>query len=422
MENRILMIVNEFPPTGESGVQRPLKFVKYLSQLNWQTILITPAKPPKNVIDYSLVEEIPKDVKFYYTRSLGFKGKSLDNIEVIRFNLVKKTNSLKPIIWSLIKVVNDFLFPLDKQIGWVPFALVKAIMLIKKHKIRNVYITAYPYSALLIGVLLKRIFGQRIFWIADYRDAWQFDPMLQYNVHKFRMNTIVKTDELVLRTCDRAVFTTDFVKDRYVSKYPYLQGKVITITNGYDEDDFKAIKPIEFAKFTYLYMGKIYSFKANPIPILSAIEKSGIKDCQYIHIGTISNEVKYEIERLNYNWFSFAGYKSHHEALSYATGANVNLIIQNDDEESQGVFLAKIFELLRVGKPILYVGPRKSIIKDLIIKTNAGLTAYIGDEQDILEKIMQISSNHSIPVVSIDDIEQFSRITLTKKLISLYQD
>jgi len=414
------MIVNEFPPTGESGVQRPLKFVKYLSRMNWETHIITPNKPPKNVIDKTLVQEIPSDAKIYETRSLGIKGKSIDTIEEIRFNLNKNVNPLKRIVWNLLKLLNDIIFPLDKQIGWVPFALFRAIKVINRYNIRNVYITAFPYSAFLIGIALKRIYGKSIYWVADYRDAWQFEPVLDKNVLGFRKKLINYFDDLVLKTCDKAVFTTEFVRSRYIQKHSYLESKACVITNGYDEDDFLDIHPHQFDRFTFLYMGKIYSFKANPIPALEAVKKSNITDCQYIHIGTISAEIKAEIDKRNYNFFSYHGYKPHSEAIDYAAGADVNLIIQNDDDESQGVFLAKIFELLRIGKPILYIGPRNSIIKDLIYETKTGVAAYISDQSDIVEKINYLVCHPLNQITDLSSINRFSRTELTKQLISLY--
>jgi len=171
-DNRILMIVNEFPPTGESGVQRPLKFLKYLDRAGWQCWVITPKKLPKNVVDASLCDDVPPKAHIIKTHSWGLTASATDKVADIRAKTANKLSLLKRLIWGAAKLINDIVFPIDKQIGWAPFALVAAIKTIRKHDLRNVYITGFPFSALLIGVALKHVFKDKVFWVADYRDAW----------------------------------------------------------------------------------------------------------------------------------------------------------------------------------------------------------------------------------------------------------
>jgi glycosyltransferase involved in cell wall biosynthesis len=418
-ENRILMLVNEFPPTGESGVQRALKFSKYLSQLGWEVFIVTPRKPTKTVLDYSLTKEIPEEIKVYHTSSLGIKGKSVDKIQNIRQNLSGKKSILKSSIWNVLKLFNEVIFPIDKQIGWVPFAIFKAMSLIKKHKISNIYITAYPFSAFLAGVVLKYVFGSRIFWIADYRDAWQFEPLLGNSVFKFRKKVMESADELVLRECDRVIFSSDLVLKRYCRKYSWVVKKGEAITNGYDEDDFTNLSPQKFDKFSFLYMGKIYPNKGNPLPVLEAISKSGIDKLQYIHIGTISTDIMHEIALKKYAFFHYEGYKTHNVALNYAAGADVNVVILNDDTDSEGVFPGKIFELIRIGKPIFAAGPRTSQVKVLIEQTQTGVYAYIGDPTEMETKLKELLNNHR-KTVTLSEINKFSRLELTRKLATIF--
>lgn len=171
-------------------------------------------------------------------------------------------------IWKLVKLINDLLFPIDKQIGWVPFALVNSIKLINQYKIRNIYITAFPQSAFLIGLFLKFIYGNRIFWAADYRDAWQYAPLIDNNVLPFRKKIIIKIDDLVLKKSDKIVFVSPYVKQRYANKFNWINEKADVITNGYDEDDFVELEPKKFGKFTIVYMGKIHTTKRKSSTII----------------------------------------------------------------------------------------------------------------------------------------------------------
>ena len=206
---KILMIVNEFPPVGESGVQRPLKFLKYLSKAGCETFVITPKRLPKNVTDRSLEKDVPPDAKIFHTGSWGLQGGATESLGDFRSKLSRGGSGLRSLLWFLLKLVNDILFPIDKQIGWVPFAWFKAVLLIRKHRIRNVYITAYPFSAFFVGVLLKLTFGKSIFWLADYRDAWQFEPKFEEKTLWFRQRIIIKCDNLFLKLADYVVFPTD---------------------------------------------------------------------------------------------------------------------------------------------------------------------------------------------------------------------
>jgi len=388
-DQRILMIINEFPPVGESGVQRPLKFLKYMVSNGWDVSVITPKRLPKTVLDATLVKEIPSHAKIYRTGSWAFRGKSMTSLENFRTGMARGKTGCARIKWIILKFVNDLLFPIDKQLGWVPFAWLKAVALIKKHGLRNIYITAYPFSAFLVGVLLKLSFGNKIFWVADYRDAWQFEPKFREKTLKFRQRFIIHFDNLYLHTADYIVFPTDYIRNKYIGSYHWVAQKSSVITNGYDEADFHGIKPHKFDKLTFLYMGKVYPQERNLISLLKEMKSVVDKDFQYIHIGTIGKEILQDIQEAGYDFYKFKGYKDHHTALSFACGSDINVILIEDDLESEGVYTGKLFELLRAGKPIIAFGPKKCIIKDVLEQLQAGIYAPISSPEGIRTAIQK---------------------------------
>lgn len=413
------MIISEFPPVGESGVQRPLKFLKYLDKAGWDTYVVTPRRLPKTVLDESLCREIPVHAKIYRTASLGISGSSGERFSAIKTSLGSSQNTLMKLKACLLRGLNHVLFPLDKQIGWVPYALLKAAWLIHRKKIKNVYITAFPYSAFLVGIYLKKIFGSRIRWVADYRDTWQFEQLLQ-DSPAWRHRIIRHWDEKVLRTCDRAIFVTDYIRDLYVRAYPWLEKKSNTITNGYDEDDFVGIKAQNWDKFTLLFMGKLnFLATSDPRPLLQALSHWQETEFQLLHIGSLSEEVKAVTSK--YEFFHYQGYKSHREALEYALGADVNLILLNDTEHAAGIITGKMFELLRLGKPILALGPDKGIAKDMLESSNAGLYASVHNEDAILKALQKLKREPSLFKADNSVIKAFSREKLCTELIKLYE-
>lgn len=419
VDKRILMIVNEFPPTGESGVQRPLKFLKYLAAEGWLCHVVTPKHLPKTVLDESLCAEIPASAIIHKTPSWGFKGKAVDKVAEIRFQGSQSTT--KAFIMRFLMALNHVIFPIDKQIGWVPFAFIYSWWLIKKHKIRNVYITAFPFSAFLVGIMLKKCFKDRIFWVADYRDAWQFEPILGEAVPPFRQAIIRHWDKSVLKYCDRAVFVTPLIQQTYTKHFKWLKGKTSCITNGYDEADFLDLEPNLSSSTSLLYMGKLYGVQRRNIMPLLQVMKDMELQLPLMHVGTVDRDAKAYIDEGNYDFYSYHGYVSHQEAIELALGARINLSLINDDEDSEGVYTGKVFELLRAQRPILALGPPRGVVKDLIEATHSGEYAHLNNPEKIEAALKKLMSDPDSYGCDLAAIQQYDRKHLTKRLAKLYE-
>lgn len=419
MKPKILMIVNEFPPVGESGVQRPLKFLKYLDRAGWETFVLTPKHPTKTVLDPSLCNEIPVRSRIIRTFSLGFGGKSGERAAHLRFAVNSSQAPLKAFAARILKTLNTILFPLDKQIGWVPFAYLAACRLIKKHTIRNVYITAFPYSAFLVGILLKLRFAGKISWVADYRDTWQFEPRLLKDLPGWRKWIVTRFDRKTLQTCDHAVFVTDVFRERYIQAYPWLKNKASTITNGYDEDDFSDLKANAYQHFTLMHMGKLNSLeRIDPRPLLRAVSSNSEQDIRVVFIGTLDQDTQDAIS--SFDCCEYQGYKPHKKALQAALGADVNLMLISDDAYHTGHLPGKLFELLRLGRPILVLGPSQGALKDLIEQSNTGECAQLGDVQGIGAALQRLRQNPDQYKADLSFIRQHSREQLCRRLMDLY--
>ena len=422
---KILMIINEFPPTGESGVQRPLKYVKYLVRAGYKVFVVTPIKPTKDIRDHSLLKEIPEEVEIIRTGSWGFTGKGTGSIASLRYNITGNQSFLKKVIWKCLKTFNDIVFPIDKQIGWVPFAYRAAMRAIKRHNIRNVYITGFPFSAFIVGLMLKRRFKSEIFWLVDYRDAWQFEPKFEEQINGYRQMIIRRVERHVLKSADYFCFATEFIRKQYCNAFPGINSISKTITNGYDEDDFSGLSAHSYKKFTFLYMGKIYPFKRSPIPLLKTLKKlqqqSVDFDFSFTHIGTVPQEILDFVTVNKINFYAFLGYKSHREALEYALGADILVMIVNNDPKSKGVLTGKLFELVRLNRPLLALGPRDSLLEKFITKNNFGVYAFCDDETEILNGIETIINMKDQPISSQKIITSYSRENLTRQLIECFE-
>ncbi len=414
------MIINEFPPTGLSGVQRALKFMKYACREGWEVHAVVPKKPVRKETDHSLLQEIPPEAHIHRVGGLGIRSRNVSRITSTRFEDTMPKNPVSKAFWTLAKLVNDIIWPIDKQIGWTPFAAWKAAKIIKHHKIRNLYITAYPFSSFMAGVWLKKRFGDKIFWVADYRDAWQFGPLIEQKVHGFRFKYIQKTDEKFLRNCDRVVFVTEATRESYVNKYGWLAEKSEVITNGFDDDDFEGLQPKHFPEPTLVYMGRMDRNYGDPTPLLDALSACKIAGFRFLHLGSIADHVLARIKEGNYPFYKYLGYLPHRHALEYSLGAWANLLMIEDSSESELVLQGKIFELLRVGRPILSLGPKRSAMQALVSEAGAGVHAWTKDTRAISEAWELILNNREQYSASPEAIQRFNRRELTRRLLDLY--
>src|SRR5512143_256797 len=60
---KVLIVTYYWPPSGGSGVQRWLKFVKYLPSFGWQPYVFTPENPSVEIRDESLLKDIPPEAE-----------------------------------------------------------------------------------------------------------------------------------------------------------------------------------------------------------------------------------------------------------------------------------------------------------------------------------------------------------------------
>ena len=259
---KVLIVTYYWPPSGGPGVQRWLKFVKYLPELGYEPIVITvdPAKATYPITDESLLSEVPQELKIIRTATREPYGiyKTLSGRKKVPYSGF--TNEPSTGFFSKVsRFIRGNLFVPDARIGWNSFVIEKAAEIIKKNKIEVIITTSPPHSTQLAGLELKKMFPG-IRWIADLRDPWTdifyYKKMLHLPYIKKKDQEFEKS---VLSNADAVITVSDFIS-RIFSEKPGAdcQGKVHVITNGFDPVDFLKtdVKPDpEF--FTLAYVGTI---------------------------------------------------------------------------------------------------------------------------------------------------------------------
>jgi glycosyltransferase involved in cell wall biosynthesis len=418
--NKVLVVTYYWPPSGGAGVQRWLKFSKYLPEFGWEPIILTvdPEYAAYPVTDFSLNDDLPSSLRVYPTPAINYFGiyrKNKSKIPTAGFaNSID--NTLKGKIFRFIR--GNFFLP-DPRKGWNKYAFKKACELIEKEGIINIITTSPPHSTQLIGLKIKKKYPA-VNWIADLRDPWtdiyyykQFYPTL------ISRRIDQRFEKSVLKKADKIITVGVSLKNLFSSKIKGVEYKTEVITNGYDEDDFTGITPIIPAIFTTTYVGTLSDIY--PIDgFLNAVQIFKDKGNEIIlrFIGTVSQNQKDLIQsKSGDSILEFIPYVDHTAAIQYMLNTSVLLLIIPDHQSNKSIITGKIFEYNASGKPIICLGPLDGDAAGIIGNTEYGKTFSYMDSKGISEYLIQLISRKSITPKNSNAF--YSRRELTKKIIPL---
>ncbi len=440
----VLVIAYFFPPLGGGGVQRTLKFVKYLPDNGWNPIVLTVREGGYDAFDNTLARELSPDVRIIRTSSI----EPTRFYRKVRARLSSNSNPSSAgerggKTGDIIRSLFDFVFVPDDKLGWFPFALSEGKRLIKG-KIDLIYSTAPPYTAHLIAYHLKRAAGAP--WVADFRDAWTRNSFKRFPTTLHR-NLEAYLERKVINSADRIITATEPLRREWLRAYPGLDAsKLITITNGFDPQDFEGIEPEISDKFTISYTGTFYA-QRNPYHFLKGLgelltEKEELKDEIRVNLigkfdrvsdGIIEEAIqRYGLREV----VNSPGYVPHQEGISYLLGADVLLLVIAS-KEGEAILTGKIFEYLATRKPILALVP-KCAAGELIEALEAGRIVPPEDIEGIKKAIyrfyLEYNEGASSPQpLSINEgslrsrlkaekLQSFTRQELTKKLSQVFEE
>jgi glycosyltransferase involved in cell wall biosynthesis len=358
--NKVLIVTYYWPPSGGAGVQRWLKFSKYLLHLGWKPFILT-VRPHNAVFpfkDESLVNEVPEGIEVIKTKAINyFSLYSKDPSKIPSGGFANNPGrGLKNKISRFVR--GNFFIP-DPRRGWNRYAVREASVIIRRENIKYVITTSPPHSSQLIGLRLKKRFPQ-IKWIADLRDTWTDIYYYDLFYPTFISKAIDRHyEESVLRIADQIITVGKYLAEIYISKIAGITGKVHIIPNGYDEDDFKGIKSTIPKRFTITYVGtlsEVYPMDGF-LTALRQIEKDG-KDFLLRFVGTIPMEIRVKITSFVSNTKTeFVSYSPHSEAIRLMTSSSLLLLVIPTTKSNKAITPGKIFEYIATGKPVLSIGP-----------------------------------------------------------------
>jgi glycosyltransferase involved in cell wall biosynthesis len=414
---KVLVITYYWPPSGGSGVQRWLKFVKYFRDFGIEPVILTvdPAHATFPALDNSLEKEIPKGVEI-------FKTKASSPFGLYTKILGKKApqsgfaGELKPtMIERIMRFIRGNFFIPDARIGWNKHAIKTASEIIDKYQIKHVITTSPPHSTQLIGLELKNKFN--IHWISDLRDPW---TDIYYNKELFRTIFAKKKDELLEALClkhaDQIVVVSNSIARLFEKKNPSILSKVSIIPNGFDESDFENVETIDIETNYISYIGNLgpnYPIDAFLKSFQTFIEIQPNWKLRFV--GNVFEEVKTSIKNLELlNYVEFIPYVAHRKAIEFMLNSKALLLIIPNSLENKGILTGKLFEYMAAKKPIIYIGPEEGDAATILRNTSmVSINNY-----NVTESLNDFL-NDSSPIFNETEIKKFSRKELTKAMTAL---
>ena len=410
--NKVLIITYYWPPSGGAGVQRWLKFSKYLPEFGWEPVILTvdPEYAAYPVTDYSLVAGLPESVKVYTTPAINyfsFYKKNKSNIPSAGFanNL---DNTFKG---KFLRFVRGNFFLPDPRRGWNRHAFNKACQLIEFEGISNVITTSPPHSTQLIGLKLKKKFPS-IKWTADLRDPWtdiyyykQFYPTILSKAID------LKFEKDVLKNANKIFTVGPSLKNLFSSKIKGSEDKIEVITNGFDESDFKGISRQTPARFTITYVGTL----SDIYPVEGLIPAVKNLDLILRFVGTISGKTRKMLEdNIQADSLEILPYVTHDESIKFIMNSSLLLLIIPLHISNKSIITGKLFEYLATGLPILCLGPVDGDAAQIIRKCRAGKTFVYYDVEKISSFLSEVRKNSFITDDSL--VGSFSRSNLVRRI------
>lgn len=423
-QKKLLIITYYFPPAGGPGVQRWLKFVKYLPEFRVQPIVYVPENPTYPIVDEGLVGEISDKV-------IVLKNKILEPYQLASFFSKNKTKKISSGIFPQKKKqtfldktflwVRGNLFIPDARVLWVKPSVAYLEKYIKENNIDTIVTSGPPHSLHLIGLELKEKLGVK--WFADFRDPWTtigYHKALRLSNYAAKKHKTLESK--VLNTADTIIVTSKTTK----TEFEAITNKPISvITNGYDIENVE--KQTLDTKFTLAHIGSFLSDRNPPFLWECLVELlNEIPDFKsYLEIkliGAVSQEVLDAISQFNLNdYLNLLGYVSHHEAIAHQKKSQVLLLIEINSEDTKSIIPGKLFEYMVSNRPIIAIGPQGSDFADIIKETNTGVFFDYSEKAKLKSVILDFYNQFLEGKLQSNGVglQQYSRKNLTKQLAQL---
>ena len=431
---RVLIISYYWPPTGGSGVQRWVKFAKYLPSEGWQPVIYTPENPEQLAVDESLAAEVPEDAEIVktriiepyelYKRVLRRSGHSKEAVEVNPVNAQNKSLLQKAAMW-----IRGNLFRPDPRCLWIGPSVRFLKKYLAEHPVDLIVSTGPPQSMHMIGLRLSRETG--LPWIADFRDPW---TKIFYFKHLSMTSATEKwhskMEKKVLDEASAVVAVSPLVQQEFQEM---TDTPVELITNGFDECDFSSEQCTEeyggaSEEFIITHTG-LFAADGNPTVLWDVLAEKCRTDeifkklLRIKLIGKTDDQIlKALTDRGLEDSMINMGYQPHSVAVEQQRQASLLILPLRKEPEYKAVLPGKLFEYLASQRPILGIGQPDGAMAMIVNETRTGTVIDWEDRKGLTQYIEQCWERHLEGRLSTEgaDLSRFTRRSLTRRMAGLF--
>ena len=391
---RLLLVTYYFPPSGGAGVQRTLKFTKYLRDAGVEPVVLTVEAGAYPSLDPTLADDVPAGVETVRTRALdpfglygALTGRS--RREAVAVGSVGGADSLgkKAGLWARANV-----FLPDARVGWVPFAARAARRLVQAGRADAVLTSGPPHSTHLVGLALRRA-APGVPWVADFRDPWtgiNFYDELPMTAPARAFDAAL--ERRVLRAADAVVTVSPTWARELEAKGGLAPGAVRVIQNGFDPDDLDRPAPPRPEAFTLTHVGSLYGSR-DPETLWASVAalrgRGGLGRLRVRLVGRVDDAVRASLRRHGLDAITDeGGVVGHAEAVAAMAGAGLLFLSIEPVRNADGILTGKLYEYLASGRPVLALGPPNGDAARLLASVGGGrLVAW--DDRAGVEAVLE---------------------------------
>ena len=421
----MLVIAYYWPPSGGSGVQRWVKFCKYLPAEGWTPVVFAPENADYPSLDPTIGADLPQDLELIrgaiwepyaaYRKLTGAKS-----TEVTEISSGKKSFKQKLSLW-----IRANLFVPDPRVGWVRPSVKTLKNYLREHPVDVIVTTGPPHSVHLIGRKLHKALG--IPWVPDFRDPWSRMYYLKYlPMTPATWRLLRRQEQAVLDECSTVLACTPLVQEEFRAQ---TRTPVACITNGYDEEDFAGPAPEPDGLFNLTHTG-LFAADGNPVALWQVLGKMAAEDPAFRQAlsirlaGKVDREVLQSMEDngLKDNIIAL-GYCSHPCAVREQRAASVLLLPLRNDPQYRPILPGKLFEYLAARRPVLGIGQTDGAMARVIGEVHAGVTLDWADASALEAFLREAWKQHcsgGVPATA-GDIGPYSRRATAHALAQLLE-
>ena len=430
---KVLIIVYYWPPSGGGGVQRWLKFAKYLPQYDWEPVVFAPENADYPLTDESLLDDISPDltvikqpifeIRKLYTRFARKKTNSEKEVDADAIFYADRKNL--SLMQRLALYVRSNMFIPDARKTWIKPSVKRLTHWLQENKVDAIITTGPPHSCHLIGLALKQKFG--LPWIADFRDPWtdiEFFEHMNLSDRSRQRHHLLQGQVMQNADC---VTTVSWSWARLFQGYG--ASRTAVITNGFDATDFPEVpEQGDERAFRISYLGTLEKDRDPEFlwkemnARLSAIEHSG-RTLELHFAGKIDSAILDRLPEDLKNRVRNHGYVDHASAIRIMQESDVLILIQNKAtaDNVKGRIPGKVFEYMATGNAILMIGDSSSDLATIVQKLPNSCIVSEGESEELGRFLVERSSTGRSGATQ-EVAHEYERKHLTERLAQTLED